>query len=173
MRQLVEDLLNLSLIGKTDLNRQGAKLNVLVEDARVGLKSETDGRQIEWRIRDLPFVNCDSRLIRQVFVNLLSNAIKYTEPRKNASIEAGQMDAQGEVVIYVRDNGVGFNMKYADKLFGVFERLHRSEDFKGTGVGLAIVARIVQKHGGQVWAEAEEDKGATFYFTLERKSAAK
>jgi light-regulated signal transduction histidine kinase (bacteriophytochrome) len=102
-----------------------------------------------------------------VFTNLLANAVKYTRPRTPAKIEIGQVRNNGETAVFVRDNGVGFNMKHADKLFGVFQRLHRSEEFEGTGVGLATVARIVRKHGGRVWVEAEVNKGATFFFTLE------
>ncbi len=121
---------------------------------------------MEWKIGPLPFVEGDPALLRQVFHNLLSNALKYSRPRSPAVIEIGAQEQRGETVIFVRDNGVGFNMKYADKLFGVFQRLHREEDFEGTGVGLATVQRIVQKHGGRIWADAKVDKGATFYFVL-------
>jgi len=121
---------------------------------------------VEWKIGALPFVECDATLMRQVFQNLVSNALKYSRPRSLAVIEIGQTEKDGATAIFVRDNGVGFSMKYADKLFGVFQRLHRAEDFEGTGVGLATVQRIIQKHGGRVWAEAELDRGATFYFTL-------
>ena len=124
------------------------------------------GRTIEWQVGKLPFVECDPSLMKQVFANLLSNAVKFTRPRERAVIEVGTVTRDEQTLVFVRDNGVGFSMKYAEKLFGVFQRLHRPEDFEGTGVGLATVQRIVHKHGGRVWAEAELDRGATFYFTL-------
>jgi light-regulated signal transduction histidine kinase (bacteriophytochrome) len=130
------------------------------------MAQETEGRSIEWRFGSLPVVECDPGLIKLVFYNLLSNAVKYTRPRDPAVIEVGQTTVDGEPTLFVRDNGVGFNMKYVHKLFGVFERLHRREDFEGTGVGLATVQRIIHKHGGRIRAEAEIDRGATFYFTL-------
>ncbi len=130
------------------------------------LEPEIAGRNVEWKIADLPILDCDPTLVRQVFQNLLHNALKYSRPRSPAVIEIGQTEKNGQPVIFVRDNGVGFSMKYADKLFGVFQRLHRAEEFEGTGVGLAIAQRIVHKHGGRIWAEAETDRGATFYFTL-------
>jgi signal transduction histidine kinase len=167
MGRLVDDLLNLSRIGKKDLARQHTELTPLVESTMAEIKLDNPARRIEWRIETLPTVNCDAGLIKQVFVNLLSNAAKYTRPRESARIEIGQKAVDGVTAIYVRDNGVGFNMQYANKLFGVFQRLHRSEEFEGTGVGLATVARIVRKHGGDIRAEAEVGKGATFYFTLE------
>jgi two-component system sensor histidine kinase/response regulator len=170
MGQLVDDLLKLSHIGKQDLNRHKTELSRIVDEAVAEIKLETQGRQIEWQIGDLPSVTCDPGLMKQVFANLLSNAVKYTQPRANAAIEVGQMNIAGELAIYVRDNGVGFDMKHVDKLFSVFQRLHRAGDFEGTGVGLAIVARIIRRHGGRIWAEGEEDKGAAFYFTLEQKA---
>jgi light-regulated signal transduction histidine kinase (bacteriophytochrome) len=130
------------------------------------LQPDVAGREIEWRISPLPFVECDPALLKQVFANLLSNAVKFTRPRQRAVVEVGATMQDGSPVTFVRDNGVGFSMKYADKLFGIFQRLHRQEDFEGTGVGLAIVARIIHKHGGRVWAEGELNRGATFYFSL-------
>lgn len=166
MGQLVDDLLNLARVGRRDLSLQVTGLKSLVDEVIDGLRPDLGERQIEWRIGNLPYTDCDPALMKQVFQNLLSNAVKFTRPRASAVIEVGQREQDGNTVVYVRDNGVGFSMKYADKLFGVFQRLHRVEDFEGTGVGLATVQRIVQKHGGRIWAEAELDKGASFYFTL-------
>jgi PAS domain S-box-containing protein len=166
MGLLVDDLLNLGRIGRHEVRLQVTGLNTVVNEVLAELKAECEGRQVQWKIDNLPFVDCDPALMKQVFQNLLSNALKFTRPRNPAIIEAGQKDQDGTQVVFVRDNGVGFNIKYADKLFGVFQRLHRPEDFEGTGVGLATVQRIIQKHGGRIWAEAELDKGATFYFTL-------
>ncbi len=166
MAQMVDDLLALARVGRLELSRQITGLGSLVEEVRRNLGPEMGQRRIEWRVGDLPFVECDPALMKQVYANLLSNAVKYTRPRDPALIEAGSLDQNGERVFYVRDNGVGFSMKYADKLFGVFQRLHRAEDFEGTGVGLATVQRIIHKHGGRIWAEAELGKGAAFYFTL-------
>jgi PAS domain S-box-containing protein len=166
MGRLVDDLLNLSRVGRAELGWQRVDLHSLVEEVVSDLKAETAQRQIDWRVGPLPTVECDPGLMRQVFANLLSNAVKYTRPRPQAVIEIGQLLTQDEHPLFVRDNGVGFNMKYVGKLFGVFERLHRPDEFEGTGIGLATVRRIILKHRGRVWAEAEPDKGATFYFTL-------
>ena len=166
MGRLVDELLSLARVGRQSLNLQATGLNSIVAEVVSLLKPETEGRQIEWRIGDLPFVECDPTLMKQVFQNLVSNALKYSRPRSPAVIEIGEIRKDGQAAIFVRDNGVGFNMKYADKLFGVFQRLHRVEDFEGTGVGLATVQRIIKKHQGRVWAEAELDRGATFYFTI-------
>jgi PAS domain S-box-containing protein len=172
MGQLVDELLSLARVSRQSANLQVADLNAMVEEVVAMLKPEWDGRDVEWKIACLPSVACDSTLMKQVFQNLFSNALKYSRPRPRAVIEVGPAEANGQPVIFVRDNGVGFNMKYSDKLFGVFQRLHRSEDFEGTGVGLATVQRIIKKHGGRVWAEAELDKGATFYFTVDVAAAA-
>jgi PAS domain S-box-containing protein len=165
MGELIDDLLNLSRVARQELNIEIAGLNALVQDALAALKQETESRRIEWRIGQLPFVECDPALMRQVFANLLSNALKFTRPREQAVIEVGHQVQNEQAVVYVRDNGVGFSMKHSDQLFGVFQRLHRQEDFPGTGVGLATVQRILAKHGGRIWAEAELDRGAAFFFT--------
>ena len=166
MSLLVDDLLNLARVGRQELRRQSTPLGRLVDEVLADLKQETAGRKLEWHIEPLPAVECDPGLMKQVFANLLSNAVKYTRPRPVAVIEVGCRRKNGDTAVFVRDNGVGFNMKYADKLFGVFQRFHRAEEFEGTGVGLATVDRIVRKHGGHIWAEAAVDKGATFYFTV-------
>jgi PAS domain S-box-containing protein len=166
MGMLVDDLLNLARIGRHELRLQVTGLHSVIKDVIAELTPDTEGREVEWKIRNLPHVEGDPALLRVVFQNLLSNALKYTRPRAKAVIEVGCEQMAGEQVVYVRDNGVGFNMIYADKLFGVFERLHRSEDFEGSGVGLATAQRIVQKHGGRIWAQAELDKGAIFYVSF-------
>jgi PAS domain S-box-containing protein len=170
MGLLVDELLNLARVGRHALKMQTTSLNTLVEEVVSLLQPETEGRVVCWKIAELPPVECDPILVKQVFQNLIANALKFTRTRERVVIEIDHRQENGEDVIAIRDNGVGFNMKYQDKLFGVFQRLHRAEDFEGTGIGLATVQRIVRKHGGRVWAEAELDKGATFYFTL---SAAK
>jgi light-regulated signal transduction histidine kinase (bacteriophytochrome) len=161
MGLLVDELLNLSRIGRQETRLQVTGLSSIVEEVLGDLAAEADGRVVEWKIGNLPYVECDPVLMRQVFQNLLANALKFTRPREIAVIEVGQTTVDEQRVIFVRDNGVGFSMKYADKLFGVFQ-----EDFEGTGVGLATVQRIVQKHGGRIWVQAELDNGATFFFTL-------
>jgi PAS domain S-box-containing protein len=166
MGQLVDELLGLARVGRQSPSLQVVGLGSIVEEVLAMLKPEWDGRDVEWKIADLPLVECDPTLMKLVFQNLFSNALKYSRPRPRAVIEVGPGQADAQAVIFVRDNGVGFNMKYSDKLFGVFQRLHRPEEFEGTGVGLATVQRIIKKHGGSVWAEAELDKGATFYFTV-------
>ncbi|HYL74056.1 MAG TPA: PAS domain S-box protein [Bryobacteraceae bacterium] len=167
MGRMVDELLELSRTSRREPAREATGLNSLVEEVLLELKPEAQDREIEWRVGELPVADCDPTLARQVFANLLANAVKFTRPRLRAVIEIGHEMSGGQSVLFVRDNGVGFNMKYADKLFGVFQRLHRREDFEGTGIGLATVQRIIRKHGGRIWPEAEVEKGATFYFTLE------
>jgi PAS domain S-box-containing protein len=166
MGRLVDDLLNLARVGRQELNTESCSLREIVDDVIADLTPELKGRDIEWQIEPLPRVECDSGLIKQVFANLISNAVKYTRPRPKALIAIGQTVLEGEPALFVRDNGVGFSMKYVEKIFGVFQRLHRSDEFEGTGVGLATVDRIVRKHHGRVWAKSEPDQGATFFFTL-------
>jgi light-regulated signal transduction histidine kinase (bacteriophytochrome) len=163
----VDELLNLARVGRHALTLEVTSLNSLVEDVISLLQPEAEGRAVDWKIAKLPSAQCDPILIKQVFQNLVANALKFTRPRERAVIEISHRQENGQIAILIGDNGVGFNMKYTDKLFGVFQRLHRAEEFEGTGIGLATVKRIIHKHGGRVWAESELDKGATFYFTLE------
>jgi PAS domain S-box-containing protein len=166
MGNLIDNLLNLARVGRQVVSRKPAALDALIESALKELEPDCAGREIVWRIGGLWSAECDRGLVKQVFVNLLSNAVKYTRLRIPAEIEVGCREIGGERVVFIRDNGAGFDMQYADKLFGVFQRLHSSEEFEGTGVGLAIVQRIVHKHGGRIWAAAEPDRGATFFFTI-------
>ena len=166
MGALIDDLLIFSRMSRTELQHSRVSLDALVHEAIHGLQSETNNRPIRWKIAPLPEVEADPAMLRQVWVNLIANAIKYSRPRNPAEIEIGCNSDNGELVFFVRDNGVGFDMQYAHKLFGVFQRLHRAEEFEGTGIGLANVRRIVHRHGGRTWAEGRIDRGATFFFSL-------
>ena len=167
MGELIDDLLAFSRMGRGELIQARVSLGSLAREVIESLRPEMDGRSIEWKVDGLPDVTGDPAMLRIVLTNLVGNAVKYTRPRTRALIEIGPAaGAPGEVVLFVKDNGVGFEMKYADKLFGVFQRLHRSEEFEGTGIGLATVRRIVHRHGGRTWAEASVDGGATFYVAL-------
>jgi PAS domain S-box-containing protein len=170
MGRLVDDLLNLAHIGRQDLRPRAVALADILRDVLEHLQPDLAGRSIEWKINPLPTVDCDPGLMKIVFTNLLTNSVKYTRPRGDAVIEVGRTSRNGTGGVFVKDNGVGFDMQYADKLFGVFQRLHRPEEFEGTGVGLATVQRIIHKHGGEIWAEAIPDGGATFSFTLGRSA---
>lgn len=172
--ELIDDLLEFSKLGRQGMNFRLVKMADLAREAADGLITMHDGRQIDLTIGDLPICQGDRRFLKLVWTNLLMNAIKYTKYRNEAKIEVGWMpnDASAEAVTYyVKDNGIGFDMQYAHKLFGVFQRLHQKEDFEGTGVGLAIVQRIVQRHGGRVWAEGKVDGGATLSFSLRKVTA--
>lgn len=167
MGELIDDLLNLSRLDRKEMSRQSVFLNEMITRVLSDLAPDLKGRQIEFAIADLPRCQADLSLLKQVWINLLSNAIKYTRYKSPAYIEVGYEIMDGEAVYFITDNGAGFDMRYADNLFGVFQRLHSEQDFAGTGIGLAIVQRIIQRHGGRIWAEAAVNQGATFYFTLQ------
>ena len=168
MGELIDNLLVFSRMGRVEMSQTRVELEMLVQEAVRDLEMATRGRNIGWTIPPLPAVTGDRAMLKQALANLLGNAVKYTRPRDPAQIEMGCAgEEDGRVILFVRDNGVGFDMQYADKLFGVFQRLHRADEFEGTGIGLANVRRIITRHGGRVWAEALPDQGATFYFTLE------
>jgi signal transduction histidine kinase len=166
MEHLIEDLLRFSHLVRQPLSKRSVNVSDLVHQVVEELRNEESNRQIEIRIAALPNCIADSALLSQVFVNLLSNAFKYTRKNEQSIVEVGCRSEDQQHIFFVRDNGAGFDMQYAEKLFGVFQRLHKAEEFEGTGVGLSIVQRVIQRHGGRVWAEAEVDKGATFYFSL-------
>jgi light-regulated signal transduction histidine kinase (bacteriophytochrome) len=170
--QLMDDLLRFSRMSRQELRTFSVNLASLVQSARDSLAHELDGREVEWTVGPLPTVRGDPSMLLLVWRNLLGNALKYTRGRTPARIEVGSAPGGAqEDVFYVRDNGVGFEMGYADRLFGVFQRLHGTE-FEGTGIGLASVRRIVERHGGRVWAEAVPGHGATFYWAIPRAPAA-
>ncbi len=172
MGRMIDDLLTFSRMGRRELTKRIINLRIAVDETLEFLRTTMEGRDIDLRIGELPTVECDPSLIKHVFLNLLSNAIKFTRERSPAVIEIGYLPGDGTPVVYVRDNGVGFDMRYADKLFGIFQRFHRREEYEGIGVGLATVQRIVHKHGGRVWAESEVGKGTTFFFTVSEAPAA-
>jgi light-regulated signal transduction histidine kinase (bacteriophytochrome) len=167
MGHLVDDLLAFSQIGRVETQRTTVNLEQLVRSVVAEIAPDTRGRRIVWRIGALPICYGDLSLLQLVFSNLVSNAVKFTRTRPEAEIEIGSLNhTPDEAVVFVKDNGVGFDMKYMDKLFGVFQRLHSQDSFEGTGIGLATVQRIVHRHGGRVWAEGAIDNGATFYVAL-------
>jgi PAS domain S-box-containing protein len=169
MELLIDDLLTFSRLGRTELRLEPVALGDIVDSVRRELATETAGRRVEWKVEPLPMVRGDAAMLHQVFAHLLSNAVKFTRGREVATIEIGAAGGGGEhAVCRVRDNGAGFNPRYLDKLFGVFQRLHTTRQFEGTGIGLANVKRIITRHGGRVWAEGAVDRGATFYFSVPR-----
>lgn len=168
--QLVDDLLHFSQLGRSALNLTRVDMTKLVAEVQRSMRFDEQGRRVEWRIAALPASFGDAAMLRQVWTNLIDNALKYSRDRDPAVIEIGGEPRDGETVYWVRDNGVGFDMAYANKLFGVFQRLHRPEDFKGSGIGLALTRRIIDRHGGWITADAAVDRGATFRFALPRPS---
>ncbi|MGH8744801.1 MAG: sensor histidine kinase, partial [Burkholderiales bacterium] len=166
MGKLIDNLLSFSRMGRAEMRQTVVVMVELVNEAVRDMENDTRGRNIEWEIQSLPEVYGDRAMLKQVWVNLLSNAVKYTRQRDPARINVRCSGKNGELEFYVQDNGAGFDMDYVDKLFGVFQRLHRTDEFEGTGIGLANVQRIIHRHGGQVWAQGKVDEGATFYFTL-------
>ncbi len=166
MGNLIDDLLAFSRMGRSEVKKTGTKLGNLVEGILKDLQEEIKDRDIDWKVGELPEVFCDGAMLRLVFVNLISNAVKFTRRRSKAVIEIRCIPEHDEFIFLVRDNGVGFDPKYKDKLFGVFQRLHHQDEFEGTGIGLANVRRLIHRHGGRTWAEGELENGATFYFSL-------
>jgi len=174
MGQLIDDLLSFSRLGRKELSKTRVDMEKLVNEV---VTEVTNIAEVPYRakikINDLPFAYCDRSLIKQVFVNFISNALKFSNPKTNPKIEIGAIPKEKSTVYYIKDNGVGFNMDYVDKLFGVFQRLHNAEEFSGTGIGLAIIKKIILRHDGDVWAEGTVDEGATFYFSLPNKKQGK
>lgn len=168
MGELIDDLLSFSRLSRKQMQATKVDMKALAYSVYGELTKEAQREQIDFSVGKLPAAVADPALLHQVWINLLSNAIKFTAKKERAIIEVGTRRSEGELIYYVRDNGAGFDIQYVDKLFGVFQRLHSEDEFEGTGVGLAIVQRIVQRHGGRVWAEGEINKGATFYFALPR-----
>jgi light-regulated signal transduction histidine kinase (bacteriophytochrome) len=173
MGMLIEDLLAFSRIGNSKMQKTAINLDELVRETLGDFQTETQERNIAWEIQPLPPVLADRALLRMVLVNLISNAVKFTGARAAAKIEIGcAPNGNGETVIFIRDNGAGFDPRYTDKLFGVFQRLHSHDEFEGTGIGLANVQRIIHRHGGRTWAEGVVDGGATFYFSIAKQNGA-
>lgn len=173
MGQLIDDLLVFSRMGRQEMLHATVDLNQLVKTVIHDLRLDLQAKPISWTISPLPVVSADPAMLRQVYMNLISNAVKFTATRNEPKIEIGARDdVPGEVELFVRDNGVGFDMQYVNKLFGVFQRLHRNDEFEGTGIGLANVRRVIHRHGGRTWADGALDQGATFHFTLPIKRSA-
>jgi len=166
MKVLIKDLLTFSKLGKADITRAPADMNLMVEDVLTELMPNHENHKAIVLLENLEPAVCDGSLIKQVWINLLDNALKYSSKKENPEITIGTAEVASERVYFVKDNGIGFDMQYADRLFGVFQRIHDPQEFEGTGLGLAIVNRIVTKHGGRIWAGAKLNEGATFYFTL-------
>jgi light-regulated signal transduction histidine kinase (bacteriophytochrome) len=168
MDRLINDLLSLSRLGRQEIRFQPVNITSMAEQIFADLIKDEPDRVFDFQLADFPLAEADSRLLEILLTNLLSNAIKFTRGREPAVIEFGKQENEETIEYFIRDNGVGFDMEYVDKLFSPFQRLHSEKEFEGTGIGLAIVRRIAKRHGGRVWVEAEPDKGATFFFTLQK-----
>jgi light-regulated signal transduction histidine kinase (bacteriophytochrome) len=166
MGQLIDDILSLSRSGRHHMDKKTINMESIVREVYTSLKNELKDRKVDLVVHKCPPALADSHLVKIVFTNLLTNALKFTRIRENAKIETGSMTEDGHTVFFIKDNGAGFDMKYADKLFIAFQRLHRAEEYEGSGIGLAIVQRIIHRHGGRIWAESKIDVGTTFYFTF-------
>ena len=169
MNRLINDLLRLSRVGRAEMHLTEVPLTDVVRQAQNDLSPELLGRKVNWKIEPLPTVHADPTLLRHLFVNLLSNALKFTRHREVAEIEIGTREESGRWIVHVRDNGAGFDQKFVGRLFGVFQRLHSEQEFEGTGMGLAIVRKIIGRHGGEAWAEGRLNQGAALYFTLPKR----
>ncbi|MCK4307438.1 GHKL domain-containing protein, partial [candidate division WOR-3 bacterium] len=166
MGRLIDDLLSLSRIGRQSINKMSVNIETIAQEAYQFLHEEWKDRKVDFIVHQCPSVSADPNLMRITLVNLLSNALKFTRKQTTTKIEVGCKKNDNQIVFFVKDNGVGFEMKYADKLFAPFQRLHRAEEYEGTGIGLATVRRIIRRHGGQIWVESKIGSGTTFYFTL-------
>ena len=171
MGRMIDGLLNLSRVGRAELQRRPVDMAGLVEKARTQLGPEAARPTLRWEVGALPAANGDPELLQLVWINLLSNALKYSSRRPQPEIQVGTQTDDGKLVFFVRDNGVGFDTRYGGKLFNVFQRLHRQDEFEGIGIGLATVRRVIERHGGRVWAESRINEGATFYFCIGEESA--
>jgi light-regulated signal transduction histidine kinase (bacteriophytochrome) len=166
MKELIDNLLSFSRMSRSKFNFSKTDLNLLVDEIKVLLKNDYKENNIEWKVKDLKNAVCDRNMFKQVFFNLISNSIKFSKNNDKIVIEIGRKKNNDEIIYYIKDNGVGFDMKYSDKIFNVFRRLHSEKDFEGTGIGLAIVKRIINNHGGRIWVESRINKGSVFYFSL-------
>jgi light-regulated signal transduction histidine kinase (bacteriophytochrome) len=170
MGHLIDDLLAFSQMGRQDITKTDIDMAELVTEVLETLAIQYDTTKVQWVIQAIPPAHANANMIRQVWINLISNAIKYSGKKETPRIEIGTFEKEGQAVFFVKDNGVGFDQQYGDKLFKVFQRLHSAEEFEGTGIGLALVEKIISRQGGYVWAEATVNQGACFYFSLPAES---
>jgi light-regulated signal transduction histidine kinase (bacteriophytochrome) len=170
MGNLIDDLLNFSRTSRTELRKSLIDMKLVLDEAMLQLETTFHGRNIDWKISPMPTIYGDYNLLRMVWMNLIDNSVKYTRPREKAFIEIGCSEEKHRYIFFVKDNGVGFDTHFAENLFGVFQRMHTSTEFEGTGIGLANVRRIISRHDGTTWAESLPGEGATFYFSVPKKS---